>query len=73
MDLAVAKCFNEVTKNAVATSLLKFDKSLQIFQKFYIVLLFQRRAVVKKPLAKVIVHSSLSQHIQKHHIQVLSK
>ena len=40
MDLAVAKCFNEVTKNAVATSLLKFDKSLQVFQKFYIVLLF---------------------------------
>lgn len=40
MDLAVAKCFNEVTKHAVATSLLKFDKSLQIFQEFYIVLLF---------------------------------
>ena len=40
MDLAVAKCFIEVMKNAVVTSLLKFDKSLQIFQKFYIVLLF---------------------------------
>ena len=51
--------------------LLKLDKSMQILQKLDVVLLFQSCAVIKKPLAKVIVDSPFSQHVQQHYIQIL--
>lgn len=68
--LSLEKIFRNKTVPS-CTFLLELDKSLQIFQKRDIVLLFQSCAVVKKPLAKVVVNSSFSQHVQQHYVQVL--